>query len=151
MDGWREGDVTAASLPQAEVNVTSWSLCSCFWQTQELTADLWSVAAVSIHTVPGSDFLHLSLQLDFFLGSVCVWLFVWLSLFCLSATCLTQWFYLAVNVSAGRADTSPCLVLFLIGEGHLIFVCLFVCLSILIKFRNKMAVTFYSSYPLSVN
>lgn len=70
----------AASLPPAEVNVTSSSLCSCCGgsgQTQELTADLWSVAAVSIDAVPGSEaFTSVAAVGHSPPLCVCVWLFV---------------------------------------------------------------------------
>lgn len=95
------------------------NLCSCdgFGRTQQRTADLWSVAAVNIGAVTSVAAVGLSPGLR-----VCVWLLV--CLFCLSATCHTQWVYLAPMVAAGRADTSPCLVLFLAGEGHILFLLL---------------------------
>lgn len=85
MDGWmkgrREGEVSAASLLPVDL-----SQCS-----QELTADLWSVAAVSVHTVPGSEpftsvaAVGLPPQL-----CVCVWLSACLSVCSVSQPPVTR-------------------------------------------------------------
>lgn len=85
MDGWikgrKEGEVSAASLLPVDLSQFS----------QELTADLWSVAAVSVHTVPGSEpftsvaTVGLPPQL-----CVCVWLSACLSVCSVSQPPVTR-------------------------------------------------------------